>query len=237
MKTKLAALALIFALAGGLRAAPISFNEVSLLVRMHETEPSITQQLSQRRLLRALTPEQEAKLKADGASESLLQTLRQPATVLPLAEAVAFETWTAEQKQALAKRLAEQAAQAEAEQAARAMALANWQQAQEEKAARERAVAQDSSLSASDYYGSYGYSSSGHPYEPGPSCAVRPAAPSFSSSSLQWSNGTTTTHTSAGLSYYPLGSNGANCPPAHSPAAPCAPAAQSPGPSGGRFGR
>src|SRR4051812_9948950 len=66
MKTKLATLALLFGLAGASWAAPLSFNEISLLVRLHEPETYIQQQLAQRRLLRALTPEQEAKLKSEG---------------------------------------------------------------------------------------------------------------------------------------------------------------------------
>lgn len=57
-------------------AQPMQFSEVSLLVRSRESEASITRQVSQRKLAQKLTSEQEAKLKAEGASDSLLQTMR-----------------------------------------------------------------------------------------------------------------------------------------------------------------
>jgi hypothetical protein len=110
MKTKLTCIVLIFAVACSLAAAPVTYNEVSLLVRMRETDTSIIQQLSKRHLLRALTPEQEARLKAEGATNALLKALRDPAMVLPDAEAVAFETWSEEQKIAVDKAIAADAA-------------------------------------------------------------------------------------------------------------------------------
>ncbi|MEY2479973.1 MAG: hypothetical protein QOI04_900 [Verrucomicrobiota bacterium] len=71
---------------------PIDFPEVSLMVRAHETELSIVQDVSQRKLLHKLTADQEKTLKAQGASDSLVQNLRSPNFVLPAADATAYET-------------------------------------------------------------------------------------------------------------------------------------------------
>ena len=73
-------------------AEPIEYNEVSLLVRARESEASIIQEVSRRKLVRALTPQQEQTLKAQGASESLLQSLRRADVVLAAADATAYET-------------------------------------------------------------------------------------------------------------------------------------------------
>jgi len=54
-------------------AAPINFNEVSLWVRARETDQSIVREVTHRKLARALTPQQETTLKAQGASDSLVQ--------------------------------------------------------------------------------------------------------------------------------------------------------------------
>lgn len=72
-------------------AAPIEFSEVSLLVRSHESEPSIAREVAERKLTRALTPQQETILKNQGASEALVQTLRTPANVMNPADASAYE--------------------------------------------------------------------------------------------------------------------------------------------------
>lgn len=72
-------------------AEPIDFSEVSLLVRARESEPSIIQEVSRRKLVRALTPQQENVLKKQGAHESLLQTLRRSDLTLAAADASAFE--------------------------------------------------------------------------------------------------------------------------------------------------
>ena len=55
---------------------PIDFSEVSLLVRAKESDSSIRDEVAQRKLIRALTPQQEATLKAQGASDALVQSLR-----------------------------------------------------------------------------------------------------------------------------------------------------------------
>jgi hypothetical protein len=57
-------------------AQPMDFSEVSLLVRAREPEPSITREISQRKLAQKLSADQETKLKAQGASDSLIQSLR-----------------------------------------------------------------------------------------------------------------------------------------------------------------
>ena len=72
-------------------AAPIDFGEVSLLVRAHENERAIIQEVSGRKLAHALTPQQESTLKKQGASDSLIQALRAPAAVLSAADASAYE--------------------------------------------------------------------------------------------------------------------------------------------------
>ncbi len=86
----------IIVLAGSLSAAsalaqPIDFGEVSLLVRANEGERSITQEVSNRKLVRALTPQQENTLRKQGASDSLIQALRAPAVALNATDASAFE--------------------------------------------------------------------------------------------------------------------------------------------------
>jgi hypothetical protein len=71
-------------------AYPIDFGEVSLLVRAHESESSITQQISERKLLDKLTPQQETILKSQGASDSLIQSLRNSNLVISRDEAAAL---------------------------------------------------------------------------------------------------------------------------------------------------
>jgi hypothetical protein len=72
-------------------AAPLNFSEVSLWVRARETDQSIVQEVSQRKLARALTPQQEATLKAQGASDSLVQSLRNPKVIAAPTEVAANE--------------------------------------------------------------------------------------------------------------------------------------------------
>jgi hypothetical protein len=75
-----------------LSAAPINFGEVSLWVRSKETDRAIMREVSQRKLAKALTPQQETVLKAQGASDSLVQSLRAPAVVASAADVAATET-------------------------------------------------------------------------------------------------------------------------------------------------
>lgn len=72
-------------------AAPLNFSEVSLWVRARETDQSIVTEVSQRKLARALTPQEEAVLKTQGASDSLVQALRSPKVIASAAEVAASE--------------------------------------------------------------------------------------------------------------------------------------------------
>src|SRR5436305_12219513 len=69
-------------------ASPLQFSEVSLMVRARESEASITQDVSQRKIAQKLSADQEARLKKEGASDSLISTLRN-ATVVPTENAPA----------------------------------------------------------------------------------------------------------------------------------------------------
>jgi hypothetical protein len=82
---------LVLAAAMAITAAPINFNEVSLWVRARETDQSIVREVSQRKLAHALTPQQEATLKSQGASDSLVQSLRSPKVLAVPAEVAASE--------------------------------------------------------------------------------------------------------------------------------------------------
>jgi hypothetical protein len=73
-------------------ARPIEFNEVSLLVRSHENEASIKNEVARRKLMHTLTPQQESTLKSQGASDSLVQSLRNANFVASKEEAAAIET-------------------------------------------------------------------------------------------------------------------------------------------------
>src|ERR1700730_18644649 len=92
--TKIILVTAIVVLAGaiGLTAAPVNFNEVSLWVRAKETDKSILAEVSQRKLAKALTPQQESTLKSQGASDSLVQSLRSSALVGSSPEVAATET-------------------------------------------------------------------------------------------------------------------------------------------------
>jgi len=84
-------LAAIFLCANQAPARPIGFSEISLLVRAHESEASIKEDVAQRKLLHALTQPQENILKSQGASDSLIQSLRNPNLVVSKEEAAAVE--------------------------------------------------------------------------------------------------------------------------------------------------
>jgi hypothetical protein len=81
-------------LAGGASASfgrPIDFSEVSLLVRAHESEASIREEVATRKLMHPLTSQQESTLKSQGASDSLVQAIRNPNLVAPKEEVAAIE--------------------------------------------------------------------------------------------------------------------------------------------------
>ena len=91
---------LFCALALSLRAAPVTFDELSLLVRMREGDASITRQVTERKLVRTLAPQQEATLKAQGASDPLLEALRNSQLALSDDEAALFDARRNQQKTA-----------------------------------------------------------------------------------------------------------------------------------------
>src|SRR4051812_39473868 len=92
--TKILLITAITVLAGAISAlaAPVNFNEVSLWVRAKETDKSILSELKERKLAKPLTPQQESTLKSQGASDSLVQSLRSSALVASPAEVAATET-------------------------------------------------------------------------------------------------------------------------------------------------
>ena len=78
--------------ASQLAARPIGFSEISLMVRMHESETSIKNDVAERKLLHGLTQPQEGILKSQGASDSLIQSLRNSNLVASKEEAAAVES-------------------------------------------------------------------------------------------------------------------------------------------------
>src|SRR5467141_1976768 len=78
-------------------ARPIGFSELSLLVRMHEPEASIKNEVVERKLLHGLTQPQEGILKSQGASDSLIKSLRDSNLVASKEEAAAAESVAAHQ--------------------------------------------------------------------------------------------------------------------------------------------
>ena len=82
---------LLAAFAPGTFGRPIDFSEVSLLVRAHESEASIREEVATRKLMHPLTPQQESTLKTQGASDSLIQALRNSNVVASKDEVAAIE--------------------------------------------------------------------------------------------------------------------------------------------------
>src|SRR5438132_13877483 len=89
-------------LASQLSARPIGFSELSLMIRMHESETSIKNEVAERKLLRGLTQPQEGILKSQGASDSLIQSLRNCNLVVSTEQAVADESPAARESSASA---------------------------------------------------------------------------------------------------------------------------------------
>jgi hypothetical protein len=88
--------------ASQLSARPIGFSELSLMVRMHESETSIKNEVAARKLLHGLTQPQEGILKSQGASDSFIQSLRNSNLVVSKEEAVAVESAAARESSASA---------------------------------------------------------------------------------------------------------------------------------------
>ncbi len=82
-------------------ARPIEFSEVSLLVRAHESDADIMEQVRSRKLLHPLTAQQEGLLKSQGANDALLRSLRDSRFTLSSSQANAF---TAEEQLAARNR-------------------------------------------------------------------------------------------------------------------------------------
>jgi hypothetical protein len=80
--------------AGSVVARPLDFKEVSLLVRAHESETSIKEEVSRRKLMQPLNAQQEATLKSQGATDSLVSSLRSSNLVASKEEAAAAERST-----------------------------------------------------------------------------------------------------------------------------------------------
>src|SRR5436305_11276799 len=87
-------------LASELSARPIGFSELSLMIRMHESETSIKNEVAERKLLHGLTQPQEGILKTQGASDSLIQSLRNSNLVASKEEAAAVESAAARESSA-----------------------------------------------------------------------------------------------------------------------------------------
>jgi hypothetical protein len=83
--------ALSLVITNPLFAKPIGFSELSLMVRMHESEADVKNDVTQRKLLHQLTQPQEGILKSQGASDSLIQSLRDSKLVVSKEEAAAVE--------------------------------------------------------------------------------------------------------------------------------------------------
>jgi len=73
-------------------AKPIGFSELSLMIRMHQSEAEIKSDIAERKLLHPLTQPQEGILKSQGASDSLIQSLRDSKLVVSKEEAAAAES-------------------------------------------------------------------------------------------------------------------------------------------------
>jgi hypothetical protein len=93
-------------------ARPIEFREVSLLVRAHESDQFIVSTVADRKLSRPLTSQEETKLRSQGASDSLIRSLRAPNLVSSqadtasseVANTTSAETASAAQRQSSPKR-------------------------------------------------------------------------------------------------------------------------------------
>jgi hypothetical protein len=91
----------------------MDFSEVSLLVRAREPESSIMNDVQQRKLMHSITSQQENTLKAQGASSSLIQNLRNANLVVSKEDAAVFEAQR--DQQAKAAKTAQDAEQAASE--------------------------------------------------------------------------------------------------------------------------
>ena len=98
--SRLLVLAAFLLAAAQLFARPIGFSELSLMVRMHESEIDIKNDVAQRKLLHGLTQPQEGILKSQGASDSLIKSLRDSNLAVSKEEAAAVEAAAAREASA-----------------------------------------------------------------------------------------------------------------------------------------
>jgi hypothetical protein len=73
-------------------ARPLDFKEVSLLVRVGEPEAAIKAEVAERKLMRPLNAQEETTLKSQGASDSLISSLRNANVLASKEEAAAAST-------------------------------------------------------------------------------------------------------------------------------------------------
>src|SRR5258708_17254443 len=99
-KLFVASAALSLLITNPLFARPIGFSELSLMVRMHQSEADIKSDIAGRKLLHPLTQPQEGILKSQGASDSLIQSLRDSKLVVSKEEAAADESAAARESSA-----------------------------------------------------------------------------------------------------------------------------------------
>jgi hypothetical protein len=93
------AAALSLLITNQLSARPIGFSELSLMVRMHQPEADIKSDVASRKLLHPLTQPQENILRQQGASDSLLKSLRDSSLVASNEEVAATERAIAREHQ------------------------------------------------------------------------------------------------------------------------------------------
>src|SRR6266513_2927153 len=89
---RLLILAASLCLVSQLSARPVGFSELSLMVRMHQSEADIRNDVAERKLLHGLTQPQEGILRSQGASDALIKSLRDSNLVASKEEAVAAES-------------------------------------------------------------------------------------------------------------------------------------------------
>ncbi|MDB6155219.1 MAG: hypothetical protein JWL90_3672 [Chthoniobacteraceae bacterium] len=80
-----------FLVNSALALGPLTYKEISLLVRMSEKSDMILAEAQKRKLLKGLTAEEEVALRAAGANAALLSALKNPALLLTPAEIATFE--------------------------------------------------------------------------------------------------------------------------------------------------
>src|SRR5207248_8925768 len=86
-----------------LYARPIGFSELSLMVRMHQSDADIRSDVAQRKILHPLTQPQENLLRQQGASDSLIKSLHDSNLVASNEEVAAVGAATVREHQIAAQ--------------------------------------------------------------------------------------------------------------------------------------